>query len=147
MNLIGASQWAKVRQAFKDADETFNKDILIWRRWIPGQIATFNEEPSGTFQEIPLRVLMQYNTFRTWPVMIKEVSGEIDDQNTVAILNNDYLAGLGYIQEGKFNFQKDTDYFSHRGLLYKCDGNTPIAQVDADPIHTYLILRVEESRV
>lgn len=145
MDLIGASNWAKFKAVMRNAHDTFNQDIITWRRWVEGTTQLYNEEPSGTFVEINLKVLMFYNTFRTWPITQKEVSGEIDNQNTVVMINREYLGELGYLTaEGQMDYQPDKDYFYHRGKVYKPEGDTLVSQAHNDPLHIYLILRVQE---
>jgi hypothetical protein len=131
----------------KTAQDTFGQAKLIWQRESGTIVSKFNEEESNSFTTIELKALMLYNTFRTWPLDRHEGTGELDDQNVVALLNVDYLKEQGYLTpQGYFDFQPSKDKFVHLGILYEAEGDTAVAQAKEDPLHIYLILRRQETK-
>jgi hypothetical protein len=74
------------------------------------------------------------------------VSGALDKENIVAMLNRDYLDGLGYLTaDGMIDIDPGVDIFFHLGLEYRSAGETPISQAGDNPLHYYLVLKREET--
>ena len=145
MAFVTEEAWQKYRDIINSVHDDFNKDILIWRRNVPVTIPLFNESPLNEYQDINLKVLIAYNYFRTWPITRHTNTGELDNQNMAVYINRKYLQDLGYTtDQGYFNFRPDKDIFVHRGIHYKCEGDTLIAQAGSLPLLIQLILRREE---
>jgi len=140
-------QWQSYRNVINQAAEGFNNDVLIWRR----QTRSFqrNGEDDATVPahiDINLDCLIAYNVFRTWPMSDETISGMLDKENIVAILNKDYLRGLGYLNStGFFDMDPGQDKFFHRGMEYRSAGETEVAQAGDDPLMFYIVLAREES--
>ncbi len=145
MAYISDADWAKYREIINSVHDDFNQDNLTWRRANSTQVALFNEQAENNYTDIVLKALVGYNFFRTWPMTRHSESGELDNQNMVVYLNRDYLSKLGYLTpEGHFNYRPDKDTFIHRGIEYKCEGDTLLAQAKDTPLLIMLILRREE---
>lgn len=147
MGYLSDADWARYRDIINSVHEDFNQDNLLWRRLNPTQVNLFNEEAPETYTDINLKALVGYNYFRTWPITRHSESGEQDNQNMVVYLNRNYLSTLGYLTpEGYFDYRPDKDTFIHRGIQYKCEGDTFLAQAKDTPLLIQLILRREELR-
>lgn len=140
-----ANQWNVFKNIINNAHNSFNKETLIWRR------ASFQKSLYGesiqnpSSQDVELETLIGFNTFRTWPITEHTDAGELDNQNMYAMLNREYLSGLGYLTtSGNFDFKPAEDLFLHRGTIYKADGDTLAAQAMNDPLFVYLILVRQE---
>jgi hypothetical protein len=108
-------------------------------------IARFNEENIDNGIPIPLKVLISYNYFRTWPLSKHDTQGESDNQNMAVFINRDYLSSLGYLtSKGYLSFNPATDFFIHRGIKYKGEGDTFASQAYDDPLLILIVLRREE---
>lgn len=143
--MIPAGAWSKYKSVMKKAHDAFNQDVLIWVRHRP-IVTLFNEQEEPSGDRVELKVLVGYNFFRTWPITKHSQSGELDNQNMIVMINREYLGDLGYVTaNGYFNFKPDKDYFIHRGIKYKAEGDTLLSQAHNDPLHFQLILRREET--
>lgn len=148
--LLSASDWAKFTQAINDAGDTFNKMPIIWRRFtnFVGSLNEWNEdiEQSGTYEDVDLLCLFSDNYFHSWPITKKTDAGELDNQNTVAIFNTQYLRDLGYINaDGNFDIDEGRDRFIYNGMTYKSEGFTDMAQAEDNKLLVMVILRKEEA--
>lgn len=142
---INQVQWAKYRQLMLDAHESFNGNNLTWKRKTAG-ISRFGEDPVYTFSDINLKVLVQGNYFRNWPITQTTESGEIDKENVLVLINKDYLSGLGYLtSNGYFNFNPGEDRFILEGLKYKAFGDSTVSFDYNSSIHIAIILKREET--
>jgi hypothetical protein len=146
MDLIGATNRAKFKSVMRDAHDTFNKAVLVWKRSAPTTVSLYNEQEPVVYTDIDLNVLVGYNSFRTWPIVQQTNAGELDNQNMVVYINREYLGELGYLtSEGYFDFRPDQDVFIHMGIRYKCEGDTGLSQNQDLPLLVMLILRREET--
>jgi len=145
MTLIGNSIWNRYKKIIDDVHEDFNQDIITWKRNLPTTVNFFNEQENQEYTSIDLRVLVGYNYFRTWPITRHNEQGESDNQNMIIMINRSYLSRLGYLTEkGYFDFKPDKDYFFHRGIKYKSEGDTLLSQAKDTPLFIQLVLRREE---
>lgn len=145
MTLIPNAIWAKYKNLMFKAHESFNQDTIVWVKHTPRvQLFQEQEEPSGN--RINLLGLVGFNFFRTWPITKHSNSGELDNQNMLVMFNREYLTNLGYVTpNGYFDFDPDKDYFIHRGIKYKAEGDTFLSQAKDEPLHIQIILRREET--
>lgn len=145
--MLSKVQWANYRRIINKASESFNKDIILWKRFT----RSFNRysednQSNNTYEDINLDCLIAYNIFRTWPMTDETVSGALDKESIVLILNKDYLRKLGYISDkGFFDMDPGNDIFILRGLEYRASGETEVAQAGDDPLMFYIVLSREET--
>lgn len=138
---ISTATWDLYKSIINDAHDTFNQDTVIWRRLVTN-LDRYGESSSNTYQDIELKVLMSYNFFRTWPINAETPSGGIDKQSTVMILNMQYLRDNGWVTtEDYFDFKPDHDFFIHKGIMYRGDGDTDMAQANEETILCQVILK------
>ena len=146
---LSSATWDKYARVINGVNSDFNQDGVLWKRSLVTRSNTepvprFNEQEqneSTDYDYIPLLVLLDYNYFRKWPLTKETESGELDNQNMAMILNRKYLSDLGYLtSEGYFDFQPDKDYFIHRGIKYKAEGDTLVSQANNNPLLFQIIL-------
>ena len=147
--LLSPGDWQLFVTAINDAGDTFNKMPITWHRFknFTGPANEFMEdvEVDGTYEDIELLCLFSDNYFHSWPITRKTDNGELDNQNTVAIFNRQYLEDAGYINsEGNFDFNEAMDRFIYNGMVYKSDGFTDMSQAEDQKLLVMLILRKEE---
>lgn len=143
--LVSDALWAKYTALMRDAHDTFNGATVTWIRG-DRRIEHFNEQEHDSGDSMELQVLIGYNTFRTWPITLKDQQGEVDNQNMLLYINRQYLQELDLLTpRGYFKFNPDLDYFIHMGIKYKSDGDTAAAQAYNDPLFILVILRREET--
>lgn len=149
MKRISAATWQRYTNAIDGVHNDFNQDYVLWKRSRVGRSATelvprFNEEEqnqSADYDYIMLLVLMDFNYFRKWPLTKETESGELDNQNMAMLINRKYLSDSGYLtDQGYFDFQPDLDYFIHRGIKYKAEGDTFVSQANNNPLLFQIIL-------
>lgn len=141
---ISPAKWAQYKAIVNNAANSFNQSVLIWVRGVD-KIEAFREEEHESGNRVNLKVLIGFNSFRTWPITMQSQSGELDNQNMLVYINKQYLRDLGYLTSTNyFNFSPDIDYFIYQGIRYKCEGDTPVSQASDDELHVTLILHREE---
>lgn len=142
---IGNANWNRFKAVIKDAHDTWFQASITWQRYAPTTVPLYNEDKTNTYTDIPLKALVAFNEFRTWPITIKQSSGELDNENMYLLINREYLGEMGYLDaSGYFNFNADKDYFIHMGIKYKSEGHTGVSQDQADPLLVLIVLRREE---
>lgn len=140
--LVTSAQWAAFKKLIRNGHDTFSQDTLVWRR-AKRVIKRYREDGDVlAYENIPLKCLVGYNTFRTWPLTKHGETGELDDQNQLVYLNREYLRELGYLNsQGYLAFNPGVDEFFHRGSVYKAEGDTLASQAHDDPLLFLLVLR------
>lgn len=150
---VSDATWAKYAGIIDGVHDDFNQDIVLWKRSLVGRSDTepvprFNEQEQNTetdYEFIQLLVLLDFNYFRKWPLTKETETGELDNQNMAMIINRKYLSDLGYItSDGYFDFQPDKDYFIHRGIKYKAEGDTLVSQAHDNPLLLQVVLHRKE---
>lgn len=145
--MLSTAQWLQYRNVINLASAGFNKDVITWRKFSRG-FQRYGEDTvtNEHHDDISLNCLISYNVFRTWPMSNETISGLVDKESIVVILNKDYLKGLGYLNaNGFFEMDPGKDIFIHRGIEYRSAGETEVAQAGDDPLMYYIILSREES--
>lgn len=141
------ADWALFNNAINvDAQGSFFKDILVWRKITQAwhKNGYVDDQDNKVYQEIELESLVGYNYFRTWPVEKLTEGGEVDSQNLVVYLNKEYLSGLGYLTEnGNFDYDPGVDLFRLNGVNLRSAGDTPTSQAQDNPLLVMLILKRE----
>lgn len=142
MAMINSSQWQVYKNIINKAHDIFNQDTIIWKKLTTGlQLYGEDDISNDAYTDIPLKVLITYNIFRTWPITQSTPDGIMDRENIVMMLNKKYLLDLGYLNsDGYFEFDPGRDKFFHHGQEYKAMGETPVSQAGDDPLHFYIIL-------
>ena len=136
-------------QDYKDIVNAFHneafQDDLIWYK----ETTLFNrngEDDEITYTPISLKVLFQYNYFRSWPLAEETASGELDIQSLTCFINKKYLSDLGYLNaDGYWDFNPSADYFETHGIRYRAKGDTHVSQASDDPLLFMLNLQREET--
>lgn len=143
---INQSQWAKYKSIINDFHHDAFQDEVKWYR-VKDVISRNGEDESGYENPITLKGLMNYNYFRTWPLTGYSITGEVDKQSTVLILNVAYLSSLGYIDNTtkKLIYRQDKDVIVHRGDYYIPTGDTFVSQAGDEPLLFILILKRQEN--
>lgn len=139
---INDSVWDKYKSIINNAHYDFNQATIVWKKH--NEILNrFNDDSvKPTFTDIPLKGLIQYNMFRTWPMTQETDSGALDAESITVYFNNQYLSDLGYItEEGNFGFDPGKDYFTYKGQFYRSSGETPVSQAKDTDLFTFLILK------
>jgi hypothetical protein len=146
MGNIGKARWNKYKNLINKIHKEFNQDTLTWRKHTPQGVTQFNEGIENNYEDFELKILIGYNSYRTWPITKhNQDTGEIDNQNLVVYINVSYLKELGYTdQHGYFQFNPANDKFIHRGIIYKGEGDTFLSQASDEPLLFILVLRREE---
>lgn len=140
-------QWQAYRNTINQAHDSFNQDIVTWRRFARGFQRYGEDDPSEDhYTDIPLETLIAYNIFRMWPMTDENIGGALDTENVVMILNIEYLKNAGYLNsDGYFAMDPGKDIFVHKGLSYRASGETPAGQAGDDPLLFFVILKREET--
>jgi len=145
--MLTAAQWASYKAIINRASESFNQDIVIWRRQTRNFQRHGEDTPSvPATEDINLDCLIAYNIFRTWPMTDETVSGALDKENITMLLNKKYLLDNGYLNaDGFFEIDPGVDIFFHHGITYRSAGETEVAQAGDDPLMFYIVLAREET--
>jgi hypothetical protein len=137
-----AAQWAAFKNIIDSAAmDSFGLEIITWGRRQFKESAN-GEDTGASYTYRDLKVLIQYNPWRTWPTTEYTPTGEMDSQNMVAFINLKYLEDEELLDSNKnLLFDPAEDIFVHRGILYKCDGETFMSQASDTPLHKFLIFK------
>lgn len=145
---LNEATWNRYKSMVNKIHDQFNQDILIWRSWAPSVVDEFNEDKEETYTDTELKILLGYNVYRTWPMTNNQNSGGLDKQNMIALINVNYLKELGLTNQHNYlDFDPEKDMFIHRGVIYKGQGDTFIAQANNEPLLFQLILERQETEV
>jgi len=141
------AQWTQYKNVIDLASESFNQDVVIWRRHTRG-FQRYGEDTKANenYTDISLNTLVAYNIFRTWPMNKESIGGALDSENIVLVLNKQYLEDLGYLNaDGFFAMDPGKDLFIHRGMEYRASGETEVAQAGSEVLMFYVVLGREET--
>lgn len=138
--MLTTAQWASYRQVINAASASFNQQSIIWHRVNVKLDRQGDDSVKPTYTPIELKVLIQYNVFRTWPIDIPTDTGAIDGQSVMIFLNKDYLQANGYLDaNNNFDYNADFDFFEIHGILYKKMGDLHGGQAGNDPVMFLII--------
>lgn len=140
------AQWQAYERLMNDnAVESFSQAIVIWKRRVFKKDA-FGQDGPDTYVNIELLALINFNSFRTWPITKHSTAGELDYQNMLVQLNRAQITEQGYANEsGDLDYDPAFDRFIYNGVLYKAEGDTPVSQTRNSPLHQYLVLARQET--
>lgn len=145
MTKVTNNTWKKYDRAINDAHYIFNQAKMIWKRY-KGSLNIYHEDEDQPddlrYDTIELDTLNYYNAFRTWPITQDTITGSLDKQSMIMILNKKYLGELGYLnQNGNFDFDPDMDLFYYKGQKYVASGDTMVSQAKDTDLLIYIILK------
>ena len=141
------SIWVKFNPVINNVafDLFFNKQVK-WHR-LSKRLNTHGENDKPSHEPVNLKVLIEYNVFRIWPIDRFSPSGQMDAQHLCLIMNKQYLKNLGYLDENdNFDYNPGADYFVIDGKRYHDAGRTDVSQADSQGLLFYLILKRQEYR-
>lgn len=146
MNLIGNAMWDKYKAIIGvDAHDTFSQMSITWRHSLGGLDYHGEDNLNENFEDIDLKILGIFNSYRTWPVDRFTDAGVSDQENMVMQLSRKYLEDNNWLDaNGNFIYDQSSDRFIHMGIKYKAAGDTVVSQAFDDPLHVYIILLREE---
>lgn len=144
-SLISNKVWDHYKNIINDfIDTDTGKQKIIWKKYIDIPLQ-YGEDSGQDYIDIPLEVLVGYNSFRTWPINLATVSGELDNQNLAIYISGRLLKELGYTNEhGYWDFNRSQDRFILNGITYKSSGDTQVSQAKDEPLLFQVILKREE---
>lgn len=137
--------YKRIVNDFIDADA--GKQPIIWKRYI-NQPLPFGEDSGEQYEDVPLDVLVGYNSFKTWPSNLATVSGELDNINAVIWVSARLLGELGYLNpQGYWDFERSYDRFILNGITYKASGDTQVSQAKDEALLFMVVLKREEENI
>lgn len=132
MSYITPAQWSNFSQIQRQYYEDIAGITIQWKR-VVNNVDRWGEGEAEAFQDIPMKAIVAFNDFRTWPVNRPTASGTLDKENLYILLNKEYLSENGWLNDnGYFDLDPVLDRFIVDGILYKPDGDTQVAQVYSD---------------
>lgn len=145
--LIPDSVWSHYKKIVNNfIDQDSGKQRILWKKSVSIPLL-FGEDSGQKYINVYLDCLIQYNSFRTWPINKETVSGELDDQNMAIFISANQLRELGYLNShGYFDFDRSLDRFVVNGILYKASGDTQVSQAKDEPLLFQIILKREENQ-
>ena len=146
MNLLGTTGWDKFVSAMTDAHDTFHQKEITWRR-LKSELNFHGEDNTvNGYTDVTLRVQLNYNLMRTWPIAFRTETGDLDRQSVQIMINKLYLNGLGYIgANGRFTYDASQDKFIIDGLVHIPVGDTAGSQAYEDDILFTIIVKRDET--
>lgn len=140
---LSDAEWAE----YEDAVNAFHNDAfqqpIVWRKLV-STFDSIGREKTRYINDTLLGII-QYNHFRSWPINIESVTGQIDNQSMLLFLNNKYLEDRNLLNsEGQFEFKPDTDRFTVNGVEYVAKGDSQTAQTKNKALLHFIVLKREE---
>lgn len=139
------ADWDLYKAIIDEFHEDVNQEQIIWRRYV-NTIDRYGEDKDPkNFQDINLLGLVQYNYFRNWPINKSMVAGKVDKESVMVYFNTQYLIDSNHTNVNNLlSFDPGKDFFIIRGLLYKCFGESQVAQANNKTLLQFIILKREE---
>lgn len=146
-DLLTAADRAAFKAAMKDAHDTFANKEITWKR-LRSKLDRWGEDNNDNgYDNVTLKVLINYNYMRSWPITFQTESGGLDRQSVQVLIHKDYLRGLGFINaDNYFAYNEVDDRFIIDGLVHAPFGDTPASEFSNDDIWIVLILKREETQ-
>lgn len=143
--IIPDSVWDHYKSIVSDfIDNDAGKQPIVWKRY-SSNLLPYGEDSGETYDNIPLDVLVGYNSFRTWPINRATTSGELDAQNLAIWVSAKLLRYRGFLNEsGYWEFNRSLDRFIINGIEYKSSGDTQVAQAKDEALLFMVVLKREE---
>lgn len=147
MDLVGTAVWTEYQRLMDEAHDTFNQATLVWHRYSYGLDYSGRDRANDTFEQINLKVLLDFNYYHKWPINDTTPSGELDRMNVFCYINRNYLNSIGKLTlQGNLAYgDKFRDRFIYQGVVYKSFGETEVSQAPNNPLHVAIILQRQET--
>jgi hypothetical protein len=140
------SDWKRYENIITGAFDNWGNQEVIWHR-NRRKGSRFQEGGQEDFDLVPMKALVDYNAFRTWPTDILKATGIEDKQYCNLLFNRKYLKENGWLtSEGNFKFDPGYDRFQLQGVMWKPAGDTPISQTNDNP-HVYMVILVRDEYI
>lgn len=151
--LIPKKYWDEFKSLQNSSHGDYMTANIVWKR-SKHYLADFNEDYDDVitpqppaipvddgYAYIPLKVLLNFNYERTWPVAADSESGDLDRQSCQIFFSIDQLKTLGYLKSnGMFDYDQGADRFLINGSVYRYEGDTPAAQIpDGNLVFTIVV--------
>lgn len=144
LSRVSSADWDMYAALMRDAHETFAQKPITWKQSKGGLDRFMEDNNTETFNSIPLKVLLEFNVRRTWPVDNEYDFGAEDDESILVIINKKYLDELGFINSnGNFIFDPKADRFIIDGFTYRSRGITDTSQNDKTALWVMIIVTKE----
>ena len=145
---VGDLDWARysrIISTFMDEDAA-KQPITYAQANTPYQ---YGEDNGITYNKVELKGLLTYNSFRTWPINMPTISGEIDGENCAVLFSRNYISNQNLLNEkGYWDIDSANDRFIIDGKIYKSAGDTYTSQASGTGIVFMVILkRTEETNI
>lgn len=139
------ADWDRHIETINEYHEDAFQQEITWRKNITN-LNRYGEDSNVRYKDITIKCLIDYNSFRTWPINLSSDTGILDKQSLVAYFNIKYLRDLGYLDSNDiFNFNPGLDKFIVNGILYRTEGESQVSQAHNMPLMIFLILQREET--
>lgn len=144
MKHMNQADWDMHNNAINDwQEDAFQEDIILHR--MVTTLSLHGEDNNIVPEDIPLKGLVQYNVFRSWPIDQATDTGEIDKQSCMVFLNKKWLRDQGLNNtDDELEYDPAVDRFSIKGTKYMPAGDSDIAQSHDNPLLFFIILKREE---
>jgi hypothetical protein len=145
-NDLLSNDWANFMNVMDDAHATFNQKRITWLRQNT-IINRFQEDQPKPTDSVELKVLLNYNFKRSWPINVVSESGEEERQSIQVMINKRYLGTNSLLDEnGNFIYNEDYDRFIIDGVKYKSLGDTSASAIDNnnDIFWTIVVRRIQK---
>lgn len=144
--LVSDKMWSKYKhivQNFIDRDAGLQE--VIWLKHLQYPLPFGEDNDEDNYESIPLQALINYNSFRTWPLNVGTPSGELDEINCAMLVSQNQLVEKQLVNEkGYWNFDCVLDRFIINGETYISKGDSQVAQAKDTPIVFQVLLRRQE---
>jgi len=138
--MISPIEWA----TFSDTLDAFNLEVgtqqVGWSH-ITVNLPRYGEGEAPTTEQRNIYCIVSYNAFRVWPIEKETSAGSLDKEYCHLLLNNNYLASEGWLNNQKFFEYDPRDTFTVNGKEHEVAGITPVSQDKGDPLYTILVLK------
>lgn len=137
------SKYKNIVQDFMDMDAGLQE--VIWLKHIQYPLPFGEDDAEGNYIPITLKGLVNYNAFRTWPLNVGTLSGELDEVNCALLISTKQLRERDLLNaKGYWEVNGALDRFQINGELYISKGDTQVAQAKEEPIVFQVLLRRQE---
>lgn len=141
--LVSNKVWDKYKnivQKFMDMDSGLQE--VTYLKHIINPLPFGEDDDSNNYIPIRIKGLINYNSFRTWPLNVGTPSGELDEINCALLLSKSHLLEMNLLnEEGYFEFDTTLDRFIINGESYISKGDTQVAQAKDEAIVFQILLR------
>lgn len=117
--------------------------VTLRRSWV-NPIPAWGEDTERIYEDVEIEGLLNYNSFRVWPINKATETGELDEMNMALLLSSKDLEARGLLNDkGYFEFDTAYDRFIFNGNVYMGKGDTELSQAHEQPLLFQILLRRE----